>query len=133
MSRTTDCAYQDLNQELSSPHQPTPRPNYEEVVNHLHDDEMNDLFRAVDLFGGLDSDRNRFSDDEEFLYGFNVSHHDVDADDEDEESGIERGTDRSGKKETIALNRFVDSFGHIHHRSLITNMRGHPPCCRQAS
>ncbi len=74
MSRTTDCACQNQNQDLSSNPQPTGRLNYEEVVNHLHEDEMSDMFRAVDFLGGLDSDRNRLSDEDEFFLNFNASY-----------------------------------------------------------
>jgi hypothetical protein len=91
MSRTTV-----LECDLSSTPKTANRLNYEEVVNHLNEEEMNDMFRAADLFGGFETDRNRISDEDDFFAELAASRLGVEPEDDEEEDeiGIERGTDK---------------------------------------
>jgi RNA polymerase primary sigma factor len=71
------------------------RLNYEEVVNHLNEEEMSEMFRAADLFGGFETDRNRISDEDDFFAELAVSrlNTETEDDEEDEDSAVEPGTD----------------------------------------
>ncbi|MDR0703612.1 MAG: sigma-70 family RNA polymerase sigma factor [Planctomycetaceae bacterium] len=74
----------------------TNRVNYEEVVNHLNEEEMSEMFRAAELFGSLETDRNRISDEDDFFAELSSIQFNTDPDEEedDDEFGIERGSDQ---------------------------------------
>ncbi|MCL2710233.1 MAG: sigma-70 family RNA polymerase sigma factor [Planctomycetaceae bacterium] len=74
-----------------------PRVNIEEVINHFGDDDHIDDFRPTELFGDFGTRRNRLSDEDDFFAHYlpDTSEHDLETDDDDEEYGIERGTDKT--------------------------------------
>ncbi|MDR2171288.1 MAG: sigma-70 family RNA polymerase sigma factor [Planctomycetaceae bacterium] len=41
------------------------RSDYDEVVNHIHEDDLTEVFRAVDALDGLGTDRDRRNEDDE--------------------------------------------------------------------
>ncbi len=104
MSRTT--TFCDEGHELETK-TTNARLNYEEIVNLLPEDEHGDLSRLSEVLGELNPVRNRRDDDsdensfDDFRSAF-IENFDED-DDEDEATGIERGTDRFPSKKTAAL------------------------------
>jgi len=76
--------------------QPEPRANIEEIFNHFGDDDTIDDFRPAELFGDFGARRNKLTDEDDCFAHFlpDASEIDPDADDDDEESGIERGTEK---------------------------------------
>jgi RNA polymerase primary sigma factor len=75
----------------------TNRLNYEEIVPHLNEEEMNEMLRAAELFGGLETDRNKISDEDDFFTELSPSQFCLEPNDDDEdeeELNIERGTDK---------------------------------------
>ncbi|MDR2754881.1 MAG: sigma-70 family RNA polymerase sigma factor [Planctomycetaceae bacterium] len=72
------------------------RVNYEDAVSHLNEEEMNEMFRAAELFGSFETDRNRISDEDDFFTELSSSQLCMEPEDEEEEeeSGIERGIDK---------------------------------------
>ncbi|MDR1291416.1 MAG: hypothetical protein LBK06_09460, partial [Planctomycetaceae bacterium] len=44
------------------------RTDYEEVVNHFHDEDLSEVFRAVEVLDGLETERGRHSDDEDEIF-----------------------------------------------------------------
>ena len=74
-----------------------PRVNIEEVINHFGDDDHIDDFRPTELFSDFGTRRNRLSDEDDFFAHYlpDTSEHDLETDDDDEEYGIERGTDKT--------------------------------------
>jgi len=76
------------------------RINIDEVISHFGDDDLIDDFRSADLFGNFGGNfrgGNRLSDEDDCFAHFlpDTSEHDSDTDDEDDDFGIERGTDKS--------------------------------------
>ncbi len=93
MSRTTEYCERQTVSEISNT-EPAPRLNYDEVVSNLHDDDVGEMFRASDLFGGLETNFGRLADEDDCFFDFSADSLDVEEDDDDEEEvGIERGTD----------------------------------------
>jgi RNA polymerase primary sigma factor len=82
-----------LEREESANKKTAHRLNYEEVVNHLNEEEMSEVFRAADLFNGLETDHNRLSDEDDFFAQMAANRLGGEPDDaDDDESGVEHGT-----------------------------------------
>ncbi|MDR1486125.1 MAG: sigma-70 family RNA polymerase sigma factor [Planctomycetaceae bacterium] len=70
---------------------PVNRAEYEEVINHIHEDDLSEVLRAVEVLDGLGAERNRRDEDEdEFLARIAASRLDItelesEIDDEDDE------------------------------------------------
>ena len=80
-----------------------PRVNIEEVITHFGDDDLSDDFRSVELFGDFGTQRNRLSDEDDFFAHFipDASELDPDSDDDEDDHGIERGTDKTQLSVTV--------------------------------
>ncbi|MDR3181871.1 MAG: sigma-70 family RNA polymerase sigma factor [Planctomycetaceae bacterium] len=104
MSRTT------VLESVSAPNQETNnRLNYEDVVSHLNEDDINDVFRN-DVFGSFDNAAKKYDDDDDFFKAAeSLLYHFREPENEDEENGIERGTDRAELQD--ALPPHSDSTG----------------------
>jgi len=79
------------------------RVSIEEVITHFGDDDLIDDFRSSELFGNFGTQRNRLSDEDDFFAHFISETSDLDPDLEDDEDdfGIERGTDKLALPVTI--------------------------------
>jgi RNA polymerase primary sigma factor len=95
---------------VSAPNQETNnRLNYEDVVSHLNEDDINDVFRN-DVFGSFDNAAKKYDDDDDFFKAAeSLLYHFREPENEDEENGIERGTDRAELQD--ALPPHSDSTG----------------------
>ena len=84
-------------------HTMEPRVNVEEVITSFGDDDPIDDFRSAELFGNFGSHRNRLQDEDDFFAHFipDSSELDPDADEDEEEYGIERGTDKTQLSLTV--------------------------------
>ncbi|MDR1290440.1 MAG: sigma-70 family RNA polymerase sigma factor, partial [Planctomycetaceae bacterium] len=66
------------------------RTDYEEVVNHFHDEDLSEVFRAVEVLDGLETERGRHNDDEDEIFvriatsRFDTAEIDSENDDDDE-------------------------------------------------
>ena len=76
---------------------PQPSVNIEEVLTHLGDEDLLDDFRSAELFGDFGTRRNRLADEDDCFTDFLSATSDVDPDAEEDEDeiGIERGTDKT--------------------------------------
>jgi RNA polymerase primary sigma factor len=93
MSRTTVVE----NERTSLTLQAEPRVNIEEVITHFGDDDLHDDFRTPEFFGNFGTRRNRLTDEDDCFSHFLPDASEVypdDDDEEDEETGIERGSDK---------------------------------------
>ena len=72
------------------------RVNIEDVITHFGDDDFSDDFRSAELFGDFVPRRNRLADEDDFFANFipDNSELDPDSDEDDDELGIEQGTDK---------------------------------------
>ncbi|MDR3232736.1 MAG: sigma-70 family RNA polymerase sigma factor [Planctomycetaceae bacterium] len=69
------------------------RINYEDVVNHFNEDDLNDVLRN-DVFAVLDTEAKRYGNDDDFFKAAeSLLYHFAEPEEEDEETGIERGND----------------------------------------
>ncbi|GHT45023.1 RNA polymerase sigma factor SigA [Planctomycetales bacterium] len=86
-----------LDSELTQTRQPANRINLEDIVTHLNDDDMSDVFRS-DVLGSFDTPQNRFTDENEYWASLaeNRFGNEPDTEEYDDEFGIERGTDKYG-------------------------------------
>ncbi|MDR1479176.1 MAG: sigma-70 family RNA polymerase sigma factor [Planctomycetaceae bacterium] len=65
------------------------KADYEEVVNQFHDDDLSEVFRAVEVLDGLETNRNRHDDEDEIFVRiatgrFDVAEIDSENEDDDE-------------------------------------------------
>ncbi|MDR2643723.1 MAG: sigma-70 family RNA polymerase sigma factor [Planctomycetaceae bacterium] len=66
-----------VNREITGD-KPVSRSDYEEVVNHIHEDDLSEVFRAVEVLDGLDAERNhRDEDEDEFFANITTNRLDV--------------------------------------------------------
>ena len=78
------------------------RVNFDEVISHFGDDDIIDDFRPADIFGNFGR-QNRLSDEDDCFAHFlpDTPDFDSDSDEEDDDFGIERGTDKSQVSITV--------------------------------
>ncbi len=96
MSRTTVCERQNVSVSNTDSKDSSHRLNYDEVVSHLHDDDVGEMFRASELFSSIDPGMGRLSDEDDCFFDFSSCSRDrdvVDDDEDEEDNGIERGTE----------------------------------------
>ncbi|MDR0871306.1 MAG: sigma-70 family RNA polymerase sigma factor [Planctomycetaceae bacterium] len=73
-----------------------PRFKFEEAIHRLNEDETDSIYRAADIFGSFDSSKKRISDEDMFQTGEPAcADEDIDFDDDEDDFGIERGTDKT--------------------------------------
>ncbi len=113
MSRTTVCEQQNHSEQEIATNATPQRLNYDEVVSHLHDEDVGEMFRASELFSGLESGLGRLSDEDDCFFDYAARSRDgetADDDEEDEDFGIERGTERSldVDAELLPLEKFAN-------------------------
>jgi len=92
-----------------------PRVNIEEVIAHFGDDDFGDDLRSAELFGNFETRRNRLSDEDDFFANFipDNSELDPDAEEDEDELGIERGTDRISLSVTVCQDESEDDLEQV--------------------
>ena len=89
-------------------HPAEPRVNLDEVVTYFGDDDIIDDFRPSDIFANFNGNdfgqRNRLADEDDCFAHFIPDASEDESEDDDEEFGIERGTDKA----QISFSTFQD-------------------------
>ena len=92
-----------------------PRVNIEEVISPFGDDDTLDDFRPAELFGDFAAQRNRLSDEDDCFASLipYASEVDPDTDDDDEEYGIERGSDKAALSLSVSHDDSEEDIEHV--------------------
>jgi RNA polymerase primary sigma factor len=104
------------NERTSLTLQADPRVNIEEVITPFGDDDMHDDFRTAEFFGNFGTQRNRLTDEDDYFSAAFIpetSEIDPDADDDDDEIGVERSNDKNSLSMTVCQDDSEEDLEHV--------------------
>jgi RNA polymerase primary sigma factor len=96
------------------------RSVYEEVVNHIHEDDWSEVFRAVEVLDGLDAERNQREDEEDEFFAriaanrSEITEFELELEDDDEYDNVsannnELSKDTKTESDTIIVTELFDA------------------------
>ncbi|MDR2345739.1 MAG: sigma-70 family RNA polymerase sigma factor [Planctomycetaceae bacterium] len=94
------------------------RSNYEEAVNNINEDDLSEVFLAVDVLDGLDTERNRREDDENEFFA-NIAASNLDIADIDSELDDD---DYDDENNTVDNNKLPNNTKHNQSTIIVTKM-----------
>ncbi|MDR1922733.1 MAG: sigma-70 family RNA polymerase sigma factor [Planctomycetaceae bacterium] len=110
------CEYREVSNDKKSAR----RNDYDESVNHIHEDDLSEIFRTVDMLDRLGTERNRIEDDEADFFvqitenriGFIEHDAEIDEDYEDDDNAATANQDSSNNtknnQNTIIVSEMID-------------------------